>query len=140
MINIEILTVGKNKEAWLNEAISIYIKRLKAKVKLEIKLYSSTEELEKQLIEKKALIVLDETGKSYTSEQFSSFIFKELERQGARLSFVIGGAEGFSQGFKDKNLLLSLSKMTFTHQMARLFLAEQIYRAFEIERNSPYHK
>ena len=87
------------------------------------------------------VIVLEVTGKSLSSEQFAAQI-KEIESQGInQLVFIIGGAEGLSDEIKQKaDLLLSFSDMTFPHQLMRLFLVEQIYRAFKILKNEPYHK
>lgn len=84
--------------------------------------------------------LLDENGKEHTSEGFSVFIQKQMNSGGKRCFFVIGGPFGFSEPVKKRaDGALSLSKMTFTHQMVRLFFTEQLYRAFTILRNEPYH-
>ncbi|SCA58474.1 Ribosomal RNA large subunit methyltransferase H [Chlamydiales bacterium SCGC AB-751-O23] len=140
MIHIKILTVGKTKESWLLEALENYFQRLRGRAVIEIDLFSESRDLEKASSKLSRPIVLDETGEAFTSPNFSNFLFKEIENQGSRLTMIIGGAEGLSRELKLKGKLISLSRMTFTHQMARLFLVEQIYRAFEIQRNSPYHK
>ena len=86
------------------------------------------------------VVLLDEKGKMHTSKEFSHWMDKSLQSGSQRLLFVVGGAYGFSSGlYKRSNHLLSLSKMTFSHQMVRLFLAEQLYRAMTILRNEPYH-
>lgn len=89
-----------------------------------------------------SIIVLDERGKTCTSVQFADRLFSGLEEGGSRLSFFIGGAEGLPPSLKaeKRERLLSLSSLTFTHQMARLLLVEQIYRATEIRKGSGYHK
>ena len=86
------------------------------------------------------LIALDETGKQASSEKFAKRIEQHMNRGTANLCLIIGGAYGLTDKLKQQcNELLSLSEMTFTHQMARLFLLEQIYRGFTIIRNEPYH-
>lgn len=87
------------------------------------------------------LIALDLNKKEYTSEEFSSLIAKKLEYNGSAISFVIGGSYGLSDALKSRaNESLSLSKCTFLHQMTRLIILEQIYRAFKILNNETYHK
>lgn len=84
--------------------------------------------------------LLDENGKEMASEGFADFVQKQLNTGNKRCFFVIGGPFGFSEDVKKRaNGLISLSKMTFTHQMVRLFFSEQLYRAFSILRNEPYH-
>ncbi len=89
-------------------------------------------------VEKEA-IYLDPLGTEFTSLEFHSFLFKTIESK-KRVMFVIGGAEGFPLQLQKIGTRVSLSKMTFTHEMALLFLTEQIYRSFQIEKNSGYHK
>lgn len=83
---------------------------------------------------------MDETGKQLTSNDFSSYVFKSFEDGGASISFIIGGAEGLPTIIRSNYPLISLSLMTWTHQMARLLLIEQVYRAVEIKKGSKYHK
>jgi 23S rRNA (pseudouridine1915-N3)-methyltransferase len=86
------------------------------------------------------LILLDEKGKEYSSSQFAQFLEKELLKSHKKLIFLIGGAFGFSDALLERaDLKISLSKMTFSHQMVRLFLLEQLYRGFAILHNEPYH-
>lgn len=86
------------------------------------------------------VILLDEKGKQYTSREFAGFLNEKMAYGGANLIFVIGGAYGFSQAvYQRANAKLSLSKMTTSHQMIRLFFLEQLYRAFTILKNHPYH-
>lgn len=85
-------------------------------------------------------ILLDENGKEHTSEGFSEFVQKQMNSGGKRCFFIIGGPFGFSDAVKKRaDAKLSLSQLTFTHQMVRLFFTEQLYRAFTILRNEPYH-
>jgi 23S rRNA (pseudouridine1915-N3)-methyltransferase len=139
MVKIKIFSPGKTKEPWLQEAIQEYIKRLKPVAEIEW-IHPKKESDLAPLVEKeKRWIALDPRGKEFTSEQFSKFIFQELESHGATINFVIGGAEGLPERLR-KEPLISLSQMTFTHQATRWILLEQIYRAFEIEKGSTYHK
>lgn len=137
MIKVKVYTVGKTKEEWLQNALEVYESRLKSSLTLEWILAKTDDQL-KQLLEKENnFICLDPNGKQFTSEEFSRF----LVRAGSRLAFVIGGAEGIPDEIKAKSKsLISFSKMTFTHQIARLILVEQIYRALEIEKGTGYHK
>lgn len=137
MIKIRILSVGKNKESWLEEALQEYSTRLERTAKIEWQFVENDQALEKEA--KGACIALDPSGSLLTSEQFSSFLLKEIEKGGSRLTFLIGGPDGLTPKLKTFPLV-SLSKMTLTHQIARLVLIEQIYRAFEIDRGSPYHR
>ena len=141
MVKIKIYSVGKTKEEWLQEAIRHYEARLKSSISFEWILAKSDEQL-KQFLEKEAnFICLDPAGKQFSSEEFSVFFTQAIRENHSRLSLVIGGAEGLSPPIKTKaKALLSLSKMTFTHQISRLVLIEQIYRAIEIEKGSSYHK
>jgi 23S rRNA (pseudouridine1915-N3)-methyltransferase len=140
-VKIKILSVGKNKETWLSDALEEYVKRLRPVISIEFCLAKNDEQL-MQWIEKeeRGLIGLDPLGQPLTSENFSIFLNKRLEAEGGKLCFVIGGSDGLPQLFKEKVPLVSLSSLTFTHQMTRLILLEQIYRSFEITRNSKYHK
>ena len=140
MIKIKILTPNKTKEKWLEEAINQYIKRLKQTVEISF-VIAKDDEMLTQLAQKEAYIIaLDRNGMSFTSPSFSNFLFQSIEESGARIAFVIGGPEGLPKELKQTKHLISFSKMTFTHQVIRLILVEQIYRAFEIARGSQYHK
>jgi 23S rRNA (pseudouridine1915-N3)-methyltransferase len=141
MIKIKIYSLGKTKEDWLQDALDLYETRLKSSISFEWILAKNDEQL-KQFLEKEAnFICLDPNGKQYSSEEFSVFLIKSIQEARSRLSFVIGGAEGIPVSLKTQaKRLLSLSRMTFTHQITRLILIEQIYRALEIEKGSAYHK
>lgn len=140
MIRIKILSPGKNKDAWLEEAMQEYLKRLSSAAEFELIWTKNELGFEKLLLEEKECICLDPKGKLMDSEGFSDYFFKAVEEGGSRIAFAIGGAEGFSEGAVDGKRLISLSPLTFTHQMTRLILVEQIFRAFEIRRGSKYHK
>jgi 23S rRNA (pseudouridine1915-N3)-methyltransferase len=141
MIIIKIFSIGKTKEDWLQSALGLYEARLKSSISLEWILVKNDQQL-KQFLEKEPnFICLDPSGKQYSSEEFSVFLMKSIREGHSRLSFVIGGAEGIAISLKTQaKTLVSLSRMTFTHQITRLILVEQIYRAMEIEKGSAYHK
>ena len=139
---VTIYSVGKTKEPWLRTAIELYTTRLRSIVDVECVWVRDDAALEERVSRcTGACIILDERGQQCTSVDFSSRLFDALEDGGSRLSFFIGGADGLPPALKaDPKRLLSLSKLTFTHQMARLLLIEQIYRATEIRKGSGYHK
>ena len=155
-MNIKLIAIGKTDSAALQQLISTYEKRLVRYIHFELQLLpdiknskSLTEELQKikegELILSNVesshyLILLDERGKEYTSVAFADELQKKMNTSIKQLTFVIGGPYGFSQEVYNRaNGKLSLSKLTFSHQMIRLFFIEQLYRAFTILRNEPYH-
>ncbi|MBO1884217.1 23S rRNA (pseudouridine(1915)-N(3))-methyltransferase RlmH [Capnocytophaga sp. Marseille-Q4570] len=155
-MNIKLIAIGKTDSAALQQLISTYEKRLVRYINFELQLLpdiknskSLTEELQKikegELILSNVesshyLILLDERGKEYTSVTFADELQKKMNTSIKQLTFVIGGPYGFSQEVYNRaNGKLSLSKLTFSHQMIRLFFIEQLYRAFTILRNEPYH-
>ena len=157
MIKIKIICVGKIKEDYLNLGIGEYLKRLSTYAKVEIielkdeKISSkdSDEHIKEaegnRIIEKLDKeyynIFLDVHGKDYSSEEFAKYTQKLIDSGKGNLCFVIAGSLGFSQNaLKHADFRLSFSKMTFTHQMIRLLLLEQIYRVFKINNNEVYHK
>lgn len=155
-MKITVLCISKTSDAYILEGMSEFQKRIKHFIKLdwielpEVKnrknlnqeqLLAMEEELFlKNLSNTDSIYLLDENGKEYTSRQFSSFISKKMIASTSNLVFLIGGPYGFSEGMYAKaEGKISLSKMTFTHQMVRLFFLEQVYRAFSIIKNLPYH-
>jgi len=146
-MKINLIVVGKLKEKFLVDGVAEYLKRLKKFATVEVREIPEcrTVEEEGQKILSLAgqnswLCVLDVSGVALTSEEFAKKI-SELNLNGtSNLTFAIGGAFGLSEELRRAAAFrLSLSKMTLTHQMARLILTEQIYRAFKINRNEPYH-
>lgn len=132
-LKIKIFSPGKIKEAWLERALGEYEKRLTKEISIEWNLQA--------LPDTPPYICLDPHGKQLTSEEFSTFLYQELEKGGSRLTFVIGGPDGLPPSLIEKaSHTLSFSKMTFTHQQARLILLEQIYRAVQIRNKTPYHR
>lgn len=155
-MKITFLTVGKTEDAWLREGIDKYVKRLKHYTKLtviEIDELKNTRSLtpqqqkakEAELILKKILpldhvILLDENGRELSSMQFAAYFEKKALGSVSNLVFVVGGPYGFDPSVYERaNEKLSLSAMTFSHQMIRLFFVEQLYRAFTIIKGEPYH-
>jgi 23S rRNA (pseudouridine1915-N3)-methyltransferase len=136
MQHVKIVSIGKNKESWLQDALHEYEKRLTSTVRIEWVLLKKEAQLEESLRRETNYHCLDPSGNLYTSERFSSFL-----KPHPSLTFVIGGATGISPNLKQKAAsLISLSPLTFTHQHTRLILLEQIYRAHEINKGSNYHK
>jgi len=141
MLKAKIYSVGKTKEPWLISALEEYEKRLKTYLSIDWILAKTDDQLEALLAKEDDFICLDPKGKAFTSEAFSSFLSKQFIEKGSRLIFAIGGDMGFSPKVKSRaRVLLSLSMLTFTHQLTRLVLIEQIYRALEIQKGSKYHK
>lgn len=140
MLHIKILSVGKTKETWLEEALQEYLKRLKPVAAFEF-VWAKNDAQLLSLTEKEPLLIcLDPDGREMTSTEFADFLQKKFVEGGSKVAFVIGGAEGLPPSLKASAQQISLSRMTFTHQVTRLVLLEQIYRAFEIAKGSKYHK
>ncbi|MEM1367290.1 MAG: 23S rRNA (pseudouridine(1915)-N(3))-methyltransferase RlmH [Cyanobacteria bacterium P01_H01_bin.15] len=138
---IKLIAIGKIKKPWIREGVSIYLKRLPELSIAEIKDSTPTKEGEyilSQLKSKERLIALTEEGQSWSSVKLAQFL-KSIDSH--TLVFAIGGAEGFSPQLKQQAFKqLSLSAMTFPHELARLILVEQLYRAKTILQGSHYHK
>jgi len=136
MLKVKVLTIGRCKETWLAEGLAEYEKRLRGKLAIEWLLAKDDSQLI-EWAEPESFIALDPKGELLTSEAWS----QKMIRFGSRLTFVIGGAEGLPPKLIEKaHFRWSLSPLTFTHQMTRLILVEQLYRALEIDRGSQYHK
>mgnify|MGYP003594636619 FL=1 len=155
-MNIRLLAIGKTDNKALQTLIDDYTKRLSFYVKFDLEIIpdiknvknlseAQQKEKEGELILSKItptdqLILLDENGKTFSSVGFSDFLQKKMNAGIKTLVFVIGGPYGFSETVYQKAQgKVSLSEMTFSHQMVRLFVIEQIYRGFTILRNEPYH-
>lgn len=145
MSKIKILAVGKIKEKWVLEGIEEYLKRMKER-KIELVEVKDSDKQKEGLeiinklekLEGFVKIVLDEHGKEFTSLEFSEFIKKNIQKN---LCFIIGGPDGLDKSVLQKcDHVIALSRITFTHEMARLFLIEQLYRAFTIIEKKNYHR
>jgi 23S rRNA (pseudouridine1915-N3)-methyltransferase len=155
-MKISLIAVGKTEDKYLIEGIEKYLNRLKHYIGFSLNIIpelkntknlteaqqkgKEAELILKQLNNSDVLVLLDEKGKKYTSVQFSQYINKQMIGSVQNLVFVIGGPYGFDESiYKRANSSVSLSEMTFSHQMVRLFFVEQLYRAFTILKNEPYH-
>ena len=155
-MTIKLVCIGKTDKKELEGLIKIYSDRLQHYIKFEIEIIpdlKKTRNLDENQQKSKEgdlilsgiqnsdfMVLLDENGKQFSSETFSEYIQKRMNSGLKRLIFVIGGPYGFSEEiYKRANAKISLSKMTFSHQMVRLFFTEQLYRAFTILKNEPYH-
>ena len=155
-MKIKLITIGKTDNKQLGALIEDYKKRIGFYIKFQIEIIpdiknvknlseAQQKQKEGELILGKinttdALILLDENGKQFNSIEFSKYLQKHMNSGIKQLVFVIGGPYGFSDDvYKKANGKISLSKMTFSHQMVRLFFTEQLYRGFTILRNEPYH-
>ncbi len=150
---IKIIAVGSLKEKYLVDAIEEYQKRLQKYTNLEIievkdegiiekekALKVEEEKIRKHLQERDYLITLEIEGKEISSEEFALKI-DHIFQENSNICFIIGGSYGLSESLKQEaNYHLSFSKMTFPHQLFRILLLEQIYRAFKINHNESYHK
>ena len=158
-MKIKIYCIGKIREQYLKDGISEYLKRISAYSNIEIVEVNDSKvkdnpnqaDIEKakneegervlKLVKSDYLIGLDMNRQEFTSEEFAVFLNKKIVEGGSNISFVIGGSYGLSNELKKRcNTSISLSKLTFLHQMTRLILLEQIYRAFKILNNETYHK
>ncbi|MBR5211456.1 MAG: 23S rRNA (pseudouridine(1915)-N(3))-methyltransferase RlmH [Bacteroidales bacterium] len=155
-MKITLLTVGKTDKDWVRQGMDIYVSRLKHYIPfavVEIPELKNVSALTKDQIKMREgelilknikptddLILLDERGKEYTSVELAKVIQDKISYVGKDMVYVIGGAYGFSDAvYQRANSKISLSRMTFSHQMVRAIFVEQIYRAFTIMKGEPYH-
>ncbi|MBG26392.1 MULTISPECIES: 23S rRNA (pseudouridine(1915)-N(3))-methyltransferase RlmH [Croceibacter] len=155
-MNIQLYAIGKTDQKLIEELTDIYTKRVSHYINFDFTIIpdiKNTKNLSieqqkneegklimKQLETSDFVILLDENGKEFSSVNFSAYLQKRMNTGLKRLVFIIGGPYGFStEVYSRANSKLSLSKMTFSHQMIRVFFIEQLYRAFTILRNEPYH-
>jgi 23S rRNA (pseudouridine1915-N3)-methyltransferase len=156
LMKITLLTVGKTDRDWVRQGLDIYVSRLKHYIPfsiVEIPELKNVSALTKEQIKSREgelilknlrptddVILLDERGREYTSVELAKVIQDKISYEGKDIVYIIGGAYGFSEAvYKRANSKLSLSKMTFSHQMVRAIFTEQIYRAFTIMKGEPYH-
>ncbi len=155
-MKITLLVVGKTDVAWLREGIDVYVKRLKHYVSFELEVIpdlkrsknlSIDQQKQKEgelILDKmapgKEIHLFDEGGKTFSSRELASFFEQKMLGSLKELVFVIGGPYGFSEDvYRQAHSKISLSKLTFSHQMVRLLCVEQVYRAFTILKGEPYH-
>ncbi len=155
-MKVTLIVIGKTEQDYMKEGVGIYLKRLKRYIPFELTVIpdlkntrklSETEQKAKEgkmLLEQIAptddVVLLDEKGTAYPSVQFARFIEQKMIGTTKKLVFIVGGPYGFSDElYRRANHKISLSKMTFSHQMIRLFFTEQLYRAMTIIKGEPYH-
>lgn len=155
-MKITLVCIGKTDDKFIQEGIDKYLKRLKHYVTFNIvvipdvknvKNLSQDQQMEKesemflkQIGNQDFVVLLDEKGKEFRSIEFSDYLSKKMVTGTTHMVFLIGGPYGFSDKVRERaNFLVSLSKMTFSHQMVRMFFVEQVYRAFSIMKGEPYH-
>lgn len=155
-MKITLLAIGKTDNINLQSLMDDYSKRLGFYIPFDLEIIPDVknsknlseaiqkkiegDEIFKRITSSETLILLDEKGQTYSSEDFSEFLQKKMNSGLKNVVFAIGGPYGFSQEIYERaNGKISLSSMTFSHQMVRLFFIEQLYRAFTILRNEPYH-
>lgn len=155
-MKITVYNIGKTDSTYLKQGVNEYIKRLRHFVEIAVHdlpdikqtgrmnadfiKRKEGEKLEKRLTKSDLIILLDESGKEYTSRGLAEWLNKVMSSGSREISFVSGGAYGFSDDIiRLSDFKLSLSKMTFTHQMVRLIFLEQLYRAFTIIKGMNYH-
>ena len=155
-MKITLLTVGKTDKDWVRQGMDIYMSRLKHYIPfnvVEIPELKNVSALTKDQIKTREgelilkslrhtddVILMDERGKQYSSVEFAKILQDKMSYIGKDIVFVIGGAYGFSQAVYERaDSKISLSRMTFSHQMVRAIFVEQIYRAFTIMKGEPYH-
>ena len=155
-MKITFLVVGKTKEEYLEDGISIYSNRLKHYADFQLKILPDLKNIQsmpipqqkqkeaelilKNISNSQFVVLLDEKGKQFSSVQLSDFIEKSALKGISDLVFIVAGAFGADETLKKRaDMMLSLSAMTFSHQMIRLFFVEQLYRAFTIIKGEKYH-
>ena len=155
-MKITLLTVGRTDVEWVRKGLDLYVSRLRHYVPfslIEIPELKNVSALAREQIKQKegelvlkalkpsdCVILLDERGREYRSIEFSAMLEDRMSRGGRDLVFVVGGAYGFSDSvYSRSDEKISLSKMTFSHQMVRTIFVEQLYRAFTIMKGEPYH-
>jgi 23S rRNA (pseudouridine1915-N3)-methyltransferase len=155
-IKIKLLVIGKTSGAWLIDAIEQYRSRIEKYIGFSYEIVPDirngsslplvklmdleAEAILKRVGERDVVVLLDEKGRQFSSDQFAVWVDKQLQTSDKTLVFIIGGAYGFGEKLRKRtNQDISLSMMTFSHQMVRLIFMEQLYRAFTIIKGEPYH-
>jgi len=155
-MKITLLVIGKTDAGYFIDAVNEYQKRLEHYIPFDMQVIPDIKNVKSLTVEQQKekegelilrslqtgdyIVLLDDKGREYTSVQFASYIEKKTHTVAKRLVFIVGGPYGFSQSVYSKaNEKLTLSRMTFSHQMVRLIFVEQLYRAMTILNNEPYH-
>ena len=154
-MKIVLITIGDNEDKYLTTGFELYAKRLQHYASFdmitipsqknksnskEAAMQAEIKEIQKKLAPSDLVLLLDEKGKEFSSVEFAKQVQKYLNMPGKKMVFIIGGPYGFAPTIRERaQQTLSLSKMTFNHQMAKLFFLEQLYRAMTILKGEPYH-
>ena len=155
-MKITLIAIGKTEDKYLIEGIEKYLNRLKHYINFNLLIIpdvkntknltegqqknKEAEAIHKQISAGDVIVLMDEKGKKHSSISFANYLNKQMIGSVQHLVFIIGGPYGFDESvYKRANTTISLSDMTFSHQMVRLFFVEQLYRAFTILKNEPYH-
>ena len=155
-MKITLIAIGKTEDKYLIDGIEKYLNRLKHYINFNLVIIpdvkntknlteaqqknKEAEAIHKQISNGDVVVLMDEKGKKYSSITFANYLNKQMIGSVQHLVFIIGGPYGFDESiYKRANATISLSDMTFSHQMVRLFFVEQLYRAFTILKNEPYH-
>ena len=155
-MKITLIAIGKTEDKYLIEGIEKYLNRLKHYINFNLLIIpdvkntknlteaqqksKEAEVIQKQIGSSDVIVLMDETGKKFSSVSFANSLNKQMIGSVQHLVFIIGGPYGFDETiYKRANSMMSLSDMTFSHQMVRLFFVEQLYRAFTILKKEPYH-
>lgn len=155
-MNLTLLMIGKTADSYLQTGIEVFTKRIQHYLSIRLNIIPDLKDrknltasqvkekeavlLQKELTNASTIVLLDENGTMHSSVEFSNFFQKQMNSGTKELFFVIGGAYGVDDSIKKKaHFTISFSKMTFTHQMIRLMLTEQIYRSMTILKNERYH-
>ena len=154
-MKIVLITIGDNEDKYLTTGFELYAKRLQHYASFdmitipsqknksnskEAAMQAEVKEIQKKLAPSDLVLLLDEKGKEFSSVEFAKQVQKYLNMPGKKMVFIIGGPYGFAPAIRERaQQTLSLSKMTFNHQMAKLFFLEQLYRAMTILKGEPYH-
>jgi len=155
-MKIELWVIGKTSASWIDNGINEYLKRLKSLQSVDFVVFNDVKNAKalpianlkqkegeivlQKLTSEDYLVICDDKGKEYSSENFAVWIERTSNMSKKRIIFLIGGAFGFSNDIYDRaNEKISFSKMTFSHQMIRVIVLEQIYRGYSILKNLPYH-
>jgi 23S rRNA (pseudouridine1915-N3)-methyltransferase len=154
MAKIELWLIGKTERGWTEDGESVYANRLgryisfekivfpeiKERLEPDILKKKEGENVLKKLLETDFLVLLDERGRDFSSVDFANWLQNRLDLSPKRIVFLVGGAFGFSpEMYARADFKMSISKMTFPHQLIRVLFLEQLYRAFSILKNEPYH-
>ncbi len=155
-MKITLIAIGKTEDKYLIEGIEKYLNRLKHYINFNLLIIpdikntknlteaqqknKEAEAIHKQISSSDIVVLMDEKGKKHSSISFANYLNKQMIGSVQHLVFIIGGPYGFDESiYQRANTTISLSDMTFSHQMVRLFFVEQLYRAFTILKNEPYH-